>query len=181
MKMPNTRLYLDTEFTKLGPIHSEAKLISIGLITEDGESTFYSELTDGYDFEDCSVFVKETVLPLLDAPVLPEVIDYQVIYARMTTEQTRTLLKVWLEQFSSYVVMCSDAIAHDGHFIDTLFAGYPWPKNLETKLDTCVPTNNLRRVHKFFQNTEDIFLKGEYRRHHALDDAKVMRLAALGA
>ena len=44
-------VFFDTEFTELGP---NAKLISIGLVTEDGRHTFYAELTDTYELSDCS-------------------------------------------------------------------------------------------------------------------------------
>ena len=56
-----TNLFFDTEFTGL---HSEAKLISIGIVAEDGRY-FYAELND-YDKEkDTSDFVKLNVLPNL--------------------------------------------------------------------------------------------------------------------
>ena len=54
-----------TEFTAL---HREAKLISIGLVAEDGRM-FYAELSDTYLLKDCGDFAREVVLPLLEGPV----------------------------------------------------------------------------------------------------------------
>jgi hypothetical protein len=50
------RLFLDTEFT-----NPETKqLISIGIISEDGQHSFYGELND-YDESLCNRFVCENV------------------------------------------------------------------------------------------------------------------------
>jgi len=68
------RIFFDTEFTDLC---AKPKLISIGLVDETGERTFYAELTDTYEREDCGDFAIEIVLPLLDGGeacmTLPEV------------------------------------------------------------------------------------------------------------
>lgn len=48
-------IFFDTEFTSL---HWQAKLISIGLVTEDGRK-FYAELSDTYQMTECSDFVRE--------------------------------------------------------------------------------------------------------------------------
>lgn len=55
-------LYIDTEFTQLGP---ERKLISLALVATDG-AEFYVELSDGWEEADCSEFVCGIVLPQLD-------------------------------------------------------------------------------------------------------------------
>ena len=52
-------VFLDTEFTSF----VRPDLISIGLVAEEGRE-FYAERTD-YRKDDCSDFVRETVLPLL--------------------------------------------------------------------------------------------------------------------
>ena len=39
---------------------------AIDLISEDGERTFYAELSDTYEPDDCSYFAQEAVLPLLE-------------------------------------------------------------------------------------------------------------------
>ena len=52
-------IFLDTEFTDF----ARPDLISLALVSEDGRE-FYAERTD-YRKDDCSDFVRETVLPLL--------------------------------------------------------------------------------------------------------------------
>lgn len=58
--MKTVKLFLDTEFTHLGP---DAELISIALVDED-YSTFYAEFTD-YNDENISDFCNDNVLPYL--------------------------------------------------------------------------------------------------------------------
>jgi hypothetical protein len=58
-------VFLDTEFTDF----VRPELISIALVAEDGRE-FYAERTD-YRHDDCSDFVRETVLPLLGRVVPP--------------------------------------------------------------------------------------------------------------
>ncbi len=55
------RLFLDTEFTS----PETKQLISIGIISEDGQHSFYGELND-YDESLCNRFVCENVLPHLE-------------------------------------------------------------------------------------------------------------------
>jgi hypothetical protein len=76
--MALTRIYLDTEFTVLNRYQS--KLISLALVVPGGPE-YYVELTDTWAPADCSQFVLNTVLPLLDHSV----------YGR-TTEQARAEL-----------------------------------------------------------------------------------------
>ncbi|OAJ60556.1 hypothetical protein A6V36_01820 [Paraburkholderia ginsengiterrae] len=56
-------VFLDTEYTGLGQL--SPKLISLGIVTEDGQREFYVELEDTWKLEDCSDFVRRKVLPLL--------------------------------------------------------------------------------------------------------------------
>lgn len=56
-------VFFDTEFTELG---IDPRLISIGLVSEDGERTFYAELSDTHVPSDCSDFAREAALPHLE-------------------------------------------------------------------------------------------------------------------
>ncbi len=49
-------LFLDTEYTGFGQPHP--KLISLALVAEDGRREFYIELTDTWQVEDCTEFVR---------------------------------------------------------------------------------------------------------------------------
>ena len=53
-------VFVDTEFTD----HQRPKLISAGLVTEDGRHECYAETND-FATAECSDFVREFVLPLL--------------------------------------------------------------------------------------------------------------------
>lgn len=56
------RLYIDTEFTQL---NLSRQLISLALVSSSGHE-FYIEITDTWNFSDCSEFVKSVVLPQLN-------------------------------------------------------------------------------------------------------------------
>ena len=56
-------LFLDTEYT--GFDSPTPTLISLGIVTEDGQREFYVELKDTWKEADCSKFVKREVLPVL--------------------------------------------------------------------------------------------------------------------
>lgn len=153
------KAFFDTEFTNLSP-RIEPGLISIGLISEDGKE-FYAELND-FRLEDASDFVHGVVLPLLEG-------------GAMTFDELRPRLKAWIENFEGPVILVTDSISHDWIWIQELFYG-DWPANLDGKPISLSPVN-LNEDDKFYDVIEKSFASGKYRRHHALDDARVLRLA----
>lgn len=165
------RISLDTEFTQL----NDGKLISLGLVTEDGERTFYAELTNNYILEDCSDFVVEQVLPLLDAPELPDQVSYRAVYARMTRQQCREHLSYWIAAIQEPVQINVDAPNLDWPLFKELFAGHPWPAMLDPECRNCFPHGALQDL---YMAEEERHYERGMRRHHALDDARVMRLAS---
>jgi hypothetical protein len=173
-------LFLDTEFTQIFSPNLEPKLISIGLINEEGDKTFYAELTDHYIVEECSDFVREIVLPLLDAPDLPAKIDYNAIYARMSFDDCRVHLTHWIELIGEPALCLSDAPNFDWPFVQDLFYDHPWPGYLLKKPQNCVPFQ-WEAQFKYHKAATIAQQSREFRRHHALDDAKVMRLASLAS
>ena len=56
------KLFADLEFTRL---HQRTSPISMGLVTEDGKSSFYCEFTD-FDPNQVDDWLKENIFPLLD-------------------------------------------------------------------------------------------------------------------
>lgn len=170
---PPTKVFFDTEFTDLIGIIQDPALISIGLITEDGARTFYAELTDTYTVNQCSDFVRAWVLPLLDAPDLPDVLDNTAVYARMTAIQCREHLAQWLKQLGN-AELCSDAPTYDWHFVVELFHDHVWPKELAPVPMSCVPTTAALRI-QYSRCVEEEYSTRNFRRHHALDDARVNR------
>lgn len=164
------KVYMDTEFTDF----KDGRLISIGLITGDGECSFYVELTDNYTEADCSYFVLETVLPLLDAPELPSEIDYKAIYAKMTIEQTRHHLDAWFACLQEPVRVIIDS-GFDYEFLRAIFQNHPWPATVDPEPES-VLLGDCEWM-EYEVATERLFAHHpEFRRHHALDDAKVMRI-----
>lgn len=60
------RYYIDTEFNELGH-HLPVELISIGVKAQDGRE-YYAVAADGWQFDHCSPWVRENVLPHLGGP-----------------------------------------------------------------------------------------------------------------
>lgn len=167
------KIFLDTEFTDLVGTIADPALISIGLITENGERSFYVELTDNYTEGICSYFVIENVLPLLDASTISlECMDFTKVYSKATISECRELLKTWLELISEPIQICCDAPNYDWAFLKNIFDGYSWPINLLPDVKLIHSQEN-----QFKRTSESLYSLGKYRRHHALDDAKVMQMS----
>ena len=102
-------IYFDTEFTGL---RKDTDLISIGCISEDGE-TFYGECND-YDKTKCDQWLKENVISeLIHDNHLDKweegVADHQVYGTR---KEVMYALKDWLQQFDS-IQLVSDVCYYD--------------------------------------------------------------------
>ena len=150
-------IFFDTEFTSL---HVKSKLISIGLIAEGGQE-FYAEITDTYLKAHCSDWVKDNVLPLLDAPEAQ----------RMTRDETALQLRAWLEGFGQPIILACDSLECDWRWIQKLFpTSEKWPTNLAREPEILKFTFD----EVFSEAVADAFKQG-LRRHHALDDAKANR------
>lgn len=161
----NMLIFFDTEFSELG---IDPRLISIGLVSEDGTRTFYAELSDTYQLSDCSNFVREAVLPHLVGGE-----------ALMTMDGLTLRLGNWLESFEQPVQLATDSLSWDWPWIQELFSTPgTWPENLDGK-----PASLYEMVDSPFleRSAEQIFQSHEprLRRHYALDDAKVNRLVWL--
>lgn len=149
------RIFLDTEFTDLVP-HN--KLISIALVDED-ENYFYAELTDTYEFADCSEFVIEHVLPYLRGG------NYN-----MTFQECALAIGNWIEERNEPCILACDNPSWDIPHLRRLV--HPiWPANLDPKMIYPV------RVLPFVE--EDLVLEYGYKIHNALDDALIMKKATI--
>ena len=144
-------IYLDTEFTGLG--QRWPRLISIGLIDEDGQ-TFYAELPPASYMPKVTDWVAANVLPLLDGAGA----------VRQGWELCENLTHWIAERGPAQVV--TDAPNYDFRFLESLLS--PWPVNLDRM--PVVPQLDAETI-----ATACVDL----RRHHALDDAKALRLAWL--
>lgn len=139
-------LFIDVEFTDLN-INTK-KLISVGLYCVDKQGkahSFYVELSDTYDTNDCSEFVIETVLPLLEHK---NVMGYwEMIVA----------LGSFIEDLDDDVILISDAPTWDFTFFTKFLS------------DEDLRPNNLR--HLAWMGSSVMVELPEMREHHALDDA----------
>ena len=158
-------IFFDTEFTDL---HREAKLISIGLIAEDGR-TFYAELSDTYQHKDCGDFAREVVLQLLEGGEM-----------RMPFHHLSLRLGNWIESFEVPVKLATDSLAWDWPWIESIFKiPETWPANLDGK-PLLLTMNYLVDYDQFETAIEQAFNDG-LRRHHSLDDAKANRMGWISA
>jgi len=156
-------VFFDTEFTGL---HDNPKLISIGLISEDGVHQFYAELSDTYVHSDLSEFTASHVVPLLSGEEV------------LTLKQLSFKLNTWILQLNSEVVLATDNPSWDWPFILEIFKDN-WPDNLNREC-FLLNMNYMKDADAFYDA-----IKGEYesglRNHHALDDAKANRIGWLSS
>ena len=151
-------LFLDTEFTHF----IDCDLISIGLVSQDGEHEFYGERTD-FDHDSCSDFVQAAVLVHLG--IFPEAICEKT--------QLAERLRIWLAALPFNIT-----IACDSQFDYEL---------LHDLLDADLPTNvtghyNMRALMDKATFNKPVCayhaVPGQYW-HHALHDARALRLGWL--
>lgn len=155
------RIFFDTEFTSLT---EDAKLISIGIIDQSGQRTFYAELTDTWLPEEAGDYTQTEVIPLLQGG------QY-----RMTLRELGEQFADWLASFNRPVVLATDSLQWDWRWIKTVFEHHSvWPQNLSPE-PLLLTMNYLCNYDPFVYAVEKAFSEG-LRRHHALDDAKANRL-----
>lgn len=157
-------IFFDTEFTSL---HNKPKLISIGLIAENGQKTFYAELADTYQVTDLSEFALNKVIPLLTHESL------------LLQKELISQLKFWIESFNSEVMLASDNYTWDWPFIIELFSADNWPTNLSKECFR-LNMNYMKDADSYFEAVQTSYEAG-LRKHHALDDAKANRLGWLSS
>jgi hypothetical protein len=160
------RVFFDTEFSGL---IVDPKLISIGLVAEDGERLFYAELTDTWNAAECDHFVQDAVISQLEGGS-----------HRMSFAELGQRLTAWLEEFDSPVQLATDSLAWDWPWIQEIFHELgAWPENLDGQ-PLLLTVNYLNDYNAFMDAVENAFTSG-LRRHHALDDAKANRLGWIAA
>ncbi|NCN89502.1 MAG: hypothetical protein GW936_08725 [Gallionella sp.] len=158
------KVYFDTEFTTLNSMECPA-LISIGLVASDGRE-FYREMADGWTDQQCSDFVREAVLPLLNGgeSLKPE--------AEIARE-----LKVWIEAFGEEVVFVTDAPGFDWPLLTEMFSynQVEWPTNASVQYES-VKFETGSEATAYRSALYDYF-RNDPRQHHALVDARAMHYA----
>ena len=144
-------IFIDTEFTDFD--HME--LISVGLVTEDGENEFYAEVP--VKLAKCNDFVIDTVLPQLG----------QVPGAQCTKKELKQRLLQWLQPFANHSpTICFD---YSGDWqllcsaLDDEIPSWLGNQNIYANLDQ--------------EKLEMFFIQHGLLDHHALNDAKANRYA----
>lgn len=115
-------IFLDTEFTCLPNPVMPPRLISIGLVSEDGKHEFYGEIErgQGWDWLDCSDFVMIEVVPLLRGGKFA-----------MLPAALKARLLAWLGSLQGSLTLATDSYI-DLEFLKVLL-GQDWPASLNRK------------------------------------------------
>lgn len=151
-------LFLDTEYTGFGQL--PPKLISLAIVAEDGKREFYAELSDTWQHDDCTEFVKQQVLPLLSGPGTPLV-------------EVRSTLRTWFADGPRFAKVACDSGTDWKFLLDLL--GTPRPENLADQYYDLRPLVDTAVYH----SAVDAYFRLDAREHHALTDARAYRCAWL--
>lgn len=148
-------LFLDCEFTDF----IDCELISLAMVSEDGQHEFYGERID-YDRSRCSSFVHEAVIPLLG----------QFPNARYNCRQLTLQLWKWFDTLPREVQLASDS-THDRDLLWDAF-GEGLPVNLDKSVFDLRPL-----IDTTVFNEAVCSYHGQPNQpwHHALHDARAHR------
>lgn len=171
--MNRLKTFLDTEFTGL---HQGTTLISIGLVTEKGDS-FYAELIN-YDKAQIDDWLQANVI---DNLILDDFQDNELrdngkdILLKCDSVMLRKHLGMWLETLGPTEIW-SDCLAFDWVLFNNIFGhAFNIPKNvLYIPYDICT---QFRQAHVCSDISREEFINYSVdgRKHNALYDAKVIR------
>lgn len=183
------RIYFDTEFTGL---RKDTDLISIGLITEGG-NTFYAEFTD-YDRTKINAWLLKNVIKNLEHP------EYKPDYENYRIEADRKLIQFhlnkWLEgvRDGREVQFVSDCASYDTVLLFDLLTGGGTALDLPEWIspvvfDILYPIsgelaygyNMLSNIHKAFDFSRELIIDDwgfhfDGMKHNALYDAKIIKV-----
>jgi hypothetical protein len=149
---PIMLIFLDTEYTD----SLNCDLISIGMVSEDGEYELYLERND-YMREWCSPFVHAAVLPLLGPTT--EAVDRDTLEKRLST---------WFSLLPRTVTIACDSFTDWELLFDALDGKRP--QNLTGRYDLRGQTGSPEFHHAVVRYHE---CSGPW--HHALHDARAHR------
>lgn len=111
-------VFVDTEFSDF----IDCELISLGLVSEDGQYELYLEVQD-FDRTKCSAFVQEAVLPQLG----------KLEHTGISRAELPAQLRSWFASMPSNVTLASDS-AHDRDLLADVLDG-EWPQNINGWFD----------------------------------------------
>lgn len=147
-------IFIDTEFTDF----IDCELISIGMVSEDGQHTFYAEVQD-FDRSKCNPYVQSGIWPLLGG--IPEAI--------MKRAELTPRLRTWFTGLPFSVTIACDSYT-DWELLVDVFDGDLPPQitgrhDLRALIDTAVFNQAVCQYHA----------QPGQPWHHALHDAQAQR------
>ncbi len=165
-------LFLDTEFTDFG----DCDLISLGLVSEDGEHEFYVEISD-HKVEWQSDFVKDTVVPLLTGPAMKHV-DAGFELATWLNKLPKSGELVFVADFSTDFRLLADLL-RDTVVNRAMSASIVTKAFLQAAHERGFHSGEVLSAgfKQLVQASEEYFVAVDKRQHHALVDAKAARYA----
>ena len=111
-------VFLDTEFMDF----IDFELISIGMVSEDGQHELYLEVQD-FDRSKCNAFVQSAVWPQLG----------RIDDAKVTKAELQDRLRSWFASLPGSVTLACDS-QHDRDLLADVLDG-EWPENLKGWFD----------------------------------------------
>ncbi|KRN84193.1 hypothetical protein IV75_GL000903 [Carnobacterium maltaromaticum] len=180
------KVFMDTEFTGL---HKGTTLISIGLVSENGES-FYAELTD-YDKSQVDVWLQENVIDNLILAKDPAYDGYgtsmwdlqtNATTAKGTNEIIKYRLSEWFSDLGGRdkklekIEIWSDCLAYDWILFNNIYGdAFGIPDDVYyIPFDICTAFK-LKGIDPDISREEFIANSVEGDKHNALYDAKVIK------
>jgi len=158
------QVFFDTEFTSLDANRMRG-LISVGLVAQNGQ-VFYAELSDTWDESMCSLFVLDTVIPLLQGG--EHIMGVETLAVR---------LKEWIEGLTDKeVILRSDCPSVDWPFLEEIFNFHGWPKNLRQKCGTIYFSHDYQ-INRYQAALGEYWNANAAQQHHALVDARSLLFA----
>jgi hypothetical protein len=158
------RIYYDTEFTNIDG-NIDWDMISAGFVAADGRE-WYAEIED-FNRKECSLFVVETVLPLLG----------RTPAERLLSREFGNHLAQWLATFDEDIELISDARC-DWWLVNSMaeHAFDRLPRKVRGRVWS--PAENTL-IHTALQEAELLFWQDNPGlEHHALYDARRLKLLA---
>ena len=149
-------VFLDTEFTDF----VRPDLISLALVSEDGRE-FYAERTD-YPKDDCSDFVRETVLPLLG----------RVPGAACSRPELTRRVRQWFEALPEPATIIFD-YERDWLLLADACLGRDHQKPPANVGET-IHLGRFSFTHPLFEQAQNLTYTQDWPPHHALADARAL-------
>lgn len=164
--MAPTTLFLDTEFTGLDDPYP--LLISIGVVAQNGQSSYYAELDRQHWAMKADNWVYQNVVPFLS--------ETQPLSIDMLGRQLRT----WFGAFDEEVRIVCDSVEYDWRLVKPLL-DIAWPACLLSEPYQFGPRTVGEALEPKVREAMEVWHTAERPLHHALHDAGALRAGWLAA